>query len=99
MNSYVAYVFRRVPNSRYTKFGWNRLRGQRVNLEQTNKHTFAFIYKKKKEDYYHHHYHLEVRVAKNSQTALFINRQRNASQKLRAHAGEHTRAQIMCFPA
>jgi hypothetical protein len=31
MNSYVAYVFRRVLNSRYTKFGWNRLRGQRVN--------------------------------------------------------------------
>jgi hypothetical protein len=26
-NSYVAYVFRRVLNSRYTKFGWNRLRG------------------------------------------------------------------------
>jgi hypothetical protein len=26
-NSYVAYVFRRVPNSRYTKFGSNRLRG------------------------------------------------------------------------
>jgi hypothetical protein len=31
MNSYVAYVFRRVPNSRYTKFGLNRLKGQRVN--------------------------------------------------------------------
>jgi hypothetical protein len=27
MNSYVAYVCRRVLNSRYTKFGWNRLRG------------------------------------------------------------------------
>jgi hypothetical protein len=27
MNSYVAYVFRRVLNSRYTKFGCNRLRG------------------------------------------------------------------------
>jgi hypothetical protein len=25
MNSYVAYVSRRVLNSRYTKFGWNRL--------------------------------------------------------------------------
>jgi hypothetical protein len=52
-NSYVAYVFRRVPNSRYTKFGLNRLRGQRVNLEHTDRHTdthththtFAFIYK------------------------------------------------------
>jgi hypothetical protein len=30
-NSYVAYVFRRDLNSRYTKFGLNRLRGQRVN--------------------------------------------------------------------
>jgi hypothetical protein len=27
LNSYIAYVSRRVPNSRYTKFGWNRLRG------------------------------------------------------------------------
>jgi hypothetical protein len=27
LNSYVAYVSRRVLNSRYTKFGWNRLRG------------------------------------------------------------------------
>jgi hypothetical protein len=44
-NSYVAYVSRRVPNSRYTKFGLNRLRGQRVNLEHTDRHTFAFIYK------------------------------------------------------
>jgi hypothetical protein len=26
MNSYVAYVSRRVLNTRYTKFGWNRLR-------------------------------------------------------------------------
>jgi hypothetical protein len=26
-NSYVAFVFRRVLNSRYTKFGLNRLRG------------------------------------------------------------------------
>jgi hypothetical protein len=26
-NFYVAYVSRRVLNSRYTKFGWNRLRG------------------------------------------------------------------------
>jgi hypothetical protein len=26
-NSYVAYVFRRVLISRYTKFGWNQLRG------------------------------------------------------------------------
>jgi hypothetical protein len=33
LNSYVAYVFRRVLNSRYTKFGWNRLRGYRVNLK------------------------------------------------------------------
>jgi hypothetical protein len=24
MNSYVAYVSRRVLNSRYTKFGWNK---------------------------------------------------------------------------
>jgi hypothetical protein len=31
MNSYVACVSRRVLNSRYTKFGLNRLRGQRVN--------------------------------------------------------------------
>jgi hypothetical protein len=31
MNSYVAYVFRRILNSRYTEFGLNRLRGQRVN--------------------------------------------------------------------
>jgi hypothetical protein len=31
MNSYVAYVSRRVLNSGYTKFGLNRLRGQRVN--------------------------------------------------------------------
>jgi hypothetical protein len=48
-DSYVAYVFRRVPNSRHTKFGLNRLRGQRVNLEHTDTqtHTFAFIYKKK----------------------------------------------------
>jgi hypothetical protein len=30
-NSYVVYVFRRVPNSRYTKFGLNRLRGKRDN--------------------------------------------------------------------
>jgi hypothetical protein len=44
MNSYVAYVFRRVLNSRYTKFGLNRLRGQRINLEHTNRQTFAFIY-------------------------------------------------------
>jgi hypothetical protein len=29
-NSYVAYVFRRVLNSRYTKSGLNRLRGKRV---------------------------------------------------------------------
>jgi hypothetical protein len=27
LNSYVAYVFRRVLNSRYTKFDWNWLRG------------------------------------------------------------------------
>jgi hypothetical protein len=27
LNSYVAYVSRRVLNSRYTKFCWNRLRG------------------------------------------------------------------------
>jgi hypothetical protein len=26
-NSYIAYVSRRVLNSRYTKFGLNRLRG------------------------------------------------------------------------
>jgi transposase len=48
-DSYVAYVFRRVQNGRYIKFGLNRLRGQRVNLEhtdtQTHTHTFAFIYK------------------------------------------------------
>jgi hypothetical protein len=44
MNSYVAYVCRRVLNSRYTEFGWNRLRGQRVNLEHIYTHTFAFIY-------------------------------------------------------
>jgi hypothetical protein len=46
MISYVAYVFRRVLNSRHTKFGLNRLRGQRVNLEHTDTdtHTFAFIY-------------------------------------------------------
>jgi hypothetical protein len=29
-NSYVAYVSRRVLNSRYTKFGLNRFSGQRV---------------------------------------------------------------------
>jgi hypothetical protein len=39
MNSYIAYVCRRVLNSRYTKFGWNWLRGQRVNLEHTDRHT------------------------------------------------------------
>jgi hypothetical protein len=46
-DSYVAYVLRRVPNGRYTKFGLNRLRGQGVNLEHTDTHThtFAFIYK------------------------------------------------------
>jgi hypothetical protein len=49
-NSYVACVFRRVPNSRYTKFGLNRLRGQRVNFENTDRHTFAFIYKKEEEE-------------------------------------------------
>jgi hypothetical protein len=27
LNCYVAYVSRRVLNSRCTKFGWNRLRG------------------------------------------------------------------------
>jgi hypothetical protein len=27
LNYYVAYVSRRVLNSRYTKFGWNRLMG------------------------------------------------------------------------
>jgi hypothetical protein len=52
MNSYVAYVFRRVPNSRYTKFGLNRLRGKRVNLEHTNKqthtHSLLFIRRRKK---------------------------------------------------
>jgi hypothetical protein len=42
-NSYVAYVFRRVPNRRYTKFGLNRLSGQIVNLEYTDRHTFAFF--------------------------------------------------------
>jgi hypothetical protein len=39
LNSYVAYVSRRVLNSRYTKFGLNRLRGQRVNLEHTDRQT------------------------------------------------------------
>jgi hypothetical protein len=47
-NSYVAYVSRRVLNSRYTKFGWNRLRGYRVNLEhtyrQTDTHTLSLLY-------------------------------------------------------
>jgi hypothetical protein len=46
-DSYVAYVFRRVPNSRHTKFGLNRLRGQRVNIEhtyrQTDTHSLLFI--------------------------------------------------------
>jgi hypothetical protein len=46
-NCYVAYVFRRVLNSRYTKSGLNRLKGQRVNLVHTDRRTdtFAFIYK------------------------------------------------------
>jgi hypothetical protein len=39
MNSYIAYVCRRVLNSRYTEFGWNRLRGQRINLEHTHRQT------------------------------------------------------------
>jgi hypothetical protein len=43
-NSSVAHVSRRVQNGHYTKFGSNRLRGQRVNLEHTDRHTFAFIY-------------------------------------------------------
>jgi hypothetical protein len=34
MNSYVAYVCRRVLNSRYTKFVWNRLRESAI-LELT----------------------------------------------------------------
>jgi hypothetical protein len=38
-NFYVAYVSRRVPNSRYTKSGLNRLGGQRVNLVHTDRHT------------------------------------------------------------
>jgi hypothetical protein len=46
-NSYVVYASYRVLNSRYTKFGWNRLRGQRVNLEhtdrQTDTHSLLFI--------------------------------------------------------
>jgi hypothetical protein len=39
LNSYVAYVSRRLMNSRYTKFGWNRLRGYRVNLDHTDRQT------------------------------------------------------------
>jgi hypothetical protein len=45
-NSYVAYVFRRVLNSRYTKFGWNLLRGYKeliLNI-QTDTHTHSLLY-------------------------------------------------------